>query len=131
MGLNVTPSRSVRSRPTVLQLVGTASTMQPPPPEGEHKSQQRQEPVIRLHGYDILVDVGVRPHTHVYKVRPKLHDDVPVYMDDEEPCYALKCIEMNEQNLPFPLHERFVRFMKSREKGAAVSEARTAALSQA
>ena len=78
-------------------------------PEGSSSSSQRQEPVIRLHGYDILMDVGMRPHTHVYKVRPKLHDDVPVYMDDEEPCYALKCIDMNEPDLPAEGKQRAVR----------------------
>ena len=72
-----------------------------PPPADERP--QRQEPVIRLHGYDILMDVGVRPHTHVYKVRAKLHDDVPVYMDDEEPCYALKLslIHISEPTRPY------------------------------
>ena len=45
---------------------------------GSYKDpSQRQEPVIRLHGYDILMDVGMRPHAHLCKVRPKLHDDVP------------------------------------------------------
>ena len=78
-----------------------------PPPADERP--QRQEPVIRLHGYDILMDVGVRPHTHVYKVRAKLHDDVPVYMDDEEPCYALKCIDMTEHNLQTEGKQRAVR----------------------
>ena len=72
-------------------------------------SSQRHEPVIRLHGYDILMDVGMRPHTHVYKVRPKLHDDVPVYMDGEEPCYALKCIDMNDPDLPAEGKQRAVR----------------------
>ena len=75
----------------------------------EGSSEPQQEPVIRLHGYDILMDVGLRPHTHVYKVRPKLHDDVPVYMDDEEPCYALKCIDMNEPDLPADGKQRAVR----------------------
>lgn len=81
------------------------------PPAGGDERPQRQEgaPVIRLHGYDILMDVGVRPHTHVYKVRAKLHDDVPVYMDDEEPCYALKCIDMTEHNLPTEGKQRAVR----------------------
>ena len=72
-------------------------------------SSQRQEPVIRLYGYDILMDVGMRPHTHVYKVRPKLQDDVPVYMDDEEPCYALKCIDMNDPIVPAEGKQRAVR----------------------
>ena len=55
---------------------------------------------IRLAGYDILADIGVRPNVHVYKVRAKLHDDVPQYMDEEEPCYALKYIELTEHSLP-------------------------------
>ena len=65
--------------------------------------------VIRLHGYDILADVGVRPTAQVYKVRPKLHEDVPAYMDDEEPCYALKCIDLSEHSLPTEGKQRAVR----------------------
>ena len=62
-----------------------------------------------MHGYDILADVGVRPTAQVYKVRPKLHEDVPAYMDDEEPCYALKCIDLSEHSLPTEGKQRAVR----------------------
>ena len=76
---------------------------------GSSSSPQQQEPVIRLHGYDVLMDVGTRPNTHVYKVRRKLHDDVPVYMDSEEPCYALKCIDLNDADLPAEGKQQAVR----------------------
>ena len=72
-------------------------------------SSSSRSPVIRLHGYDILADVGVRPTAQVYKVRPKLHEDVPAYMDDEEPCYALKCIDLSEHSLPTEGKQRAVR----------------------
>ena len=49
---------------------------------------------IWLQGYDILADIGVR--SNVYKVRPKPHDDVPPFMDDEEVCYALKLLDVGE-----------------------------------
>jgi len=65
--------------------------------------------MIRLHGYDMLANVAVRTSTHVYKVRPKLHEDVPQYMDDEEPCYALKCIDLSEHDLPAEGKQRAVR----------------------
>lgn len=92
------------------EAMATSPGLPPSPQEAAgSSSSQRQEPVIRLHGYDILMDVGMRPHTHVYKVRPKLHDDVPVYMDSEEPCYALKCIDMNDPDLPAEGKQRAVR----------------------
>ena len=80
-----------------------------PPAAQAGSSSSPQEPVIRLHGYDVLMDVGTRPNTHVYKVRPKLHDDVPVYMDSEEPCYALKCIDLNDADLPAEGKQQAVR----------------------
>ena len=69
--------------------------------------------VIRLHGYDILSEVSLRSKTYVYKTRPKLHKGVPQYMDSEEPCYALKCIDLNDQELPAEGKQRAVREAQS------------------
>ena len=80
-----------------------------PPAAQAGSSSSPQEPVIRLHGYDVLMDVGTRPNAHVYKVRPKLHEDVPVYMDSEEPCYALKCIDLSDADLPAEGKQQAVR----------------------
>ena len=47
---------------------------------------------IRLHGYDILSEVSLRSKTYVYKTRPKLHEDVPQYMDAEERSCVSVCV---------------------------------------
>ena len=68
---------------------------------------------VVLHGYDILSEVSLRSGTYVYKTRLKLHEDVPQYMDAEEPCFALKCIDLSQHDLPAEGKQRAVREMQA------------------
>ena len=51
---------------------------------------------ISLSGYLVQSDLGHGPRTRTCKVREKPHRDVPPAMDDMEPSFALKCIDLEE-----------------------------------
>lgn len=53
-------------------------------------------PSGRPKGYDVLAHLkGSRPGTHIYKLRSRLHDDVPLYMREDEPCFMLKELSLS------------------------------------
>ena len=67
---------------------------------------------LRLSGYVVLCELGPGPNGRCCKVREKPHRDVPPYMDDLEPCYALKCIDLAEPNLTTDGRQRAVQGMQ-------------------
>lgn len=67
---------------------------------------------LRLSGYVVLCEFGRGPHGRCCKVREKPHREVPPYMDDLEPCFALKCIDLAEQNMSIDGRQRAVQDMQ-------------------
>lgn len=50
---------------------------------------------IQLQGYNVLKELPrSSSRTRTYRIRPRLHDDLPRYMASEETCYVLKCISV-------------------------------------
>ena len=67
---------------------------------------------LRLSGYVVLAELGPGPNARTCKVREKPHRDVPPYMDDLEPCFALKCIDLAEKQLTSEDRARAVQEMQ-------------------